>query len=145
MLLQPLNEMAAKKICPQCGLSMAKNHYWYKGGWRCKKSNMEVATNIRNADAEKLAAAKPTPLAQPSPQPAAQPEHRERPTSVDQVRAGDYVCFKYDIEQCGEVVKVSRDWQGRRVFNVVATDGEYVDDHEEGTIIQVLAKDCWIE
>lgn len=142
MLLQPLNEMAAKKICPQCGLSMAKNHYWYKGGWRCKKSNMEVATNIRNADAEKLAAAKPPAVAPSAP---AAPQQRERPTTIDQVRVGDYVCFKYDIEQCGEVVKITRDWQGRRMFNVIATDGEYVDDHNEGTIIQIPARDCWIE
>lgn len=141
MLLQPLNEMAAKKICPQCGLSMAKNHYWYKGGWRCKKSNMEVATNIRNADAEKLAAAKPQAPAQPAPAPA----ERERPTSIEQVRVGDWVCFKYDIEQCGEVVKITRDWQGRRMFSVVARDGEYVDDHHDGNIIQIPARDCWIE
>lgn len=31
-----------KKICPDCGKSMAGNHYWYKGGWRCKKSNRKV-------------------------------------------------------------------------------------------------------
>lgn len=37
MKLQTLCEMAAKKLCPTCGKSMAANHYWYKGGWRCKK------------------------------------------------------------------------------------------------------------
>lgn len=43
--VQDLLEMAAKKICPTCGKSMAGNHYWYKdksgkGGWKCKKGNL---------------------------------------------------------------------------------------------------------
>lgn len=42
MQLQQLHEMAAKKLCPDCGKSMAANHYWYKGGWRCKKAKDEV-------------------------------------------------------------------------------------------------------
>lgn len=33
---QILSEMAAKKLCDKCGKSMAANHYWYKGGWKCK-------------------------------------------------------------------------------------------------------------
>ena len=135
MRLQLINEMAAKKICPQCGLSMAKNHYWYKGGWRCKRANMEVATNIRNADkaaAEQQSAPKQEP-------------ERQRPTTIDQVRVGDWVCFKYDVEQCGEVVKITRDWQGRRMFSVVARHGEYVDDHHDGSVVQIPARDCWIE
>ena len=41
-ILQILNEMAAKKLCPDCGKSMAANHSWYKGGWRCKKAKDEV-------------------------------------------------------------------------------------------------------
>lgn len=36
--LYPLTEMAAKKQCELCGKTMAANHYWYKGGWKCKKS-----------------------------------------------------------------------------------------------------------
>lgn len=35
----PLTEMAAKKQCDKCGKTMAANHYWYKGGWKCKKSS----------------------------------------------------------------------------------------------------------
>ena len=38
MNLLQINEMAAKKECPLCGKSMAANHYWYKGGWKCKKA-----------------------------------------------------------------------------------------------------------
>jgi hypothetical protein len=36
----PLNEMAAKKICPICHNPMAGFHYWYKGGWKCKQSSL---------------------------------------------------------------------------------------------------------
>lgn len=32
----PMTEMVAKKICSSCGKSMSGNHYWYKGGWKCK-------------------------------------------------------------------------------------------------------------
>lgn len=38
MKLTQITEMAAKKLCDKCGKTMAANHYWYKGGWRCKKS-----------------------------------------------------------------------------------------------------------
>ena len=31
-----LQEMAAMKLCPLCSKSMAANHYWYKGAWKCK-------------------------------------------------------------------------------------------------------------
>ena len=37
-----LTEMAAKKECPLCKKSMAANHYWYKGGWKCKKEKSET-------------------------------------------------------------------------------------------------------
>jgi hypothetical protein len=50
----PLNEMAAKKICPICNNPMAGFHYWYKGGWKCKKSSINppapgAATTIPGA------------------------------------------------------------------------------------------------
>lgn len=36
-----LTEMARPaQLCTSCGLSMAKNHHWYKGGWRCKPDNV---------------------------------------------------------------------------------------------------------
>lgn len=44
----PLTEMAAKKLCNKCGKTMAANHYWYKGGWKCKKGGSDVS-----ADAQK--------------------------------------------------------------------------------------------
>lgn len=37
--VQQISEMAKPvKLCPKCGKSMAANHYWYKGGWKCKGS-----------------------------------------------------------------------------------------------------------
>lgn len=39
----PLTEMAAKKQCEHCGKTMAANHYWYKGGWKCKKAKSDDA------------------------------------------------------------------------------------------------------
>ena len=41
-----LTEMAAKKECPICKKSMAANHYWYKGGWKCKKEKTETAQKV---------------------------------------------------------------------------------------------------
>lgn len=44
MLLVEISQMMEMarpaKICPDCGKSMAGNHYWYKGGWKCKKSSL---------------------------------------------------------------------------------------------------------
>lgn len=43
--LPVLTEMAAKKECPHCGKTMAANHYWYKGGWKCKKGGAAAPTD----------------------------------------------------------------------------------------------------
>lgn len=40
-LLRTLMEMGAQKLCDKCGKSMAANHYWYKGGWKCKTKPAE--------------------------------------------------------------------------------------------------------
>ena len=150
MKLQQLNEMAAKKICPDCGKSMAGHHYWYKGGWRCKKTNIEVATNIRKADIEAANEAnRKYQLEKEAVDKAAakarEDDVRSGPASISQVQVGDYVCFKYDIEQGSRVLKVTRDAYGNKIFTVRASQGEYVSDHEDGDVIQVRSKDCWIE
>lgn len=52
-----LQEMARPvKICPDCGKSMSGNHFWYKGGWRCKKSNTSSATAPTSSAAPRPAA-----------------------------------------------------------------------------------------
>lgn len=46
-----INEMAKPvKICDKCGHKMTGYHYWYKGGWHCKKSvkQNEEGTTIIN-------------------------------------------------------------------------------------------------
>lgn len=51
-----LMEMARPaKICPKCGKSMAGHHYWYKGGWKCKKANLSSDTKEEPKKAEKKA------------------------------------------------------------------------------------------
>lgn len=43
MKVTQLLEMAKpKKICPECGRGTLEGHYWYKGGWRCKKPKDDV-------------------------------------------------------------------------------------------------------
>ena len=68
MKLLLLGEMAAKKLCPDCGKSMAGNHYWYKGGWKCKRANLQQPEG------------EPQPPAQmqpPRPEPAPAPSNQE--------------------------------------------------------------------
>ena len=48
---QLMMEMARPaKICPDCGKSMAGNHFWYKGGWKCKKANRTQSTDDKQKD-----------------------------------------------------------------------------------------------
>ena len=71
MKLTTLQEMAAKKFCEKCGKTMAANHYWYKGGWRCKGASKAADPN---------APATPAAVVPPSPATNNQPglERRER-------------------------------------------------------------------
>lgn len=55
----PLTEMAAKKQCDKCGKTMAANHYWYKGGWKCKKAKPEGESSDAAKPAKKETAHKP--------------------------------------------------------------------------------------
>ncbi len=61
------------------------------------------------------------------------------------VKAGDWVCFKSDIEQCGKVVRVDRDTLGRTVL-VLENDNGFEGDYIGGETRTVeLASDCWRE
>lgn len=84
MKLQQITEMAAKKICDRCGKTMAANHFWYKGGWRCKKSALaDVQPQDGVADANQPPAATPTPR-KAEKQPVA-PKEPTVPVTKDQV------------------------------------------------------------
>lgn len=63
-----LIEMARPaKICKDCGKSMAGHHYWYKGGWKCKKANRKdgAAEEKKPAAKAKSEAKKEAPAAKP--------------------------------------------------------------------------------
>ena len=51
------------------------------------------------------------------------------------VEVGDYVCFKYDIEQCSEIFSI----RGNEL-EIDVTEGGY----QHGRMF-VRAADCWIE
>ncbi len=57
------------------------------------------------------------------------------------VRVGDWVCFKSDIEQCGQITAILS--EGRLVLsNPRGFEGDYIGGLE--TTMQ-RAVDCWIE
>jgi hypothetical protein len=84
MKLFQLFEMGAAKLCDKCGKTMAANHYWYKGGWKCKSSNNEQkagttpptapvdpnAVVAPTSPTQSPAAVQPTQTAEQPPQPA---------------------------------------------------------------------------
>jgi hypothetical protein len=47
--------------------------------------------------------------------------------NANDIGVGDYVSFKYDIEQSGPIVRINR---SRRSVTVTATEGGYVHDDD---------------
>lgn len=73
-----LIEMARPaKICPDCGKSMAGNHFWYKGGWKCKKANRKGGEAAEGKKDEK------------KPEEKKAPEKKEAPASRPQDKKDD--------------------------------------------------------
>lgn len=70
-IAQMLEMARPAKICPDCGKSMAGNHYWYKGGWRCKKSSLADKAASKKEDKEEKADKKPAAGKKPAAKPAA--------------------------------------------------------------------------
>lgn len=60
-----LTEMAAKKFCERCGKTMAANHYWYKGAWKCKG-----ASKVPQEGQQPIPNAQPKPMASPVTKPS---------------------------------------------------------------------------
>ena len=61
------------------------------------------------------------------------------------VKVGDWVCFKSDVEQCGQVAEIKRDMWGKDILilrNKNGFDGDYIGGQE---CTQERAEDCWIE
>lgn len=80
-----LTEMAAKKICPDCGKSMAGNHYWYKGGWKCKKSNLQQQDQPDQPNQQAAPTEQPAPSQTPQ-QPT--PKQPPQPNTDQQQQSG---------------------------------------------------------
>lgn len=59
-----------------------------------------------------------------------------------QIKVGDYVGFKCDIEQTGEVVKITHDRYRGTIYHVRAFHGEYV-NNETGSVIDLGADEIW--
>ena len=58
-----------------------------------------------------------------------------------EVKVGDYVCFKSDVEQCGKITKI----EGNRLTlfrDDEGFDGGYIGG--QNYTVQ-MASDCWIE
>ena len=58
------------------------------------------------------------------------------------VQIGDWVCFKSDYEQSGEVIKISGDRLTLRASGPEGFGGGYIGGQE---ITHQMARDCWIE
>ena len=159
MKVVDLLEMAKPAVtCPKCGRGpMSKTHFWYKGAWKCKGGDVAQPA-IPPAPVPPTVAVKDRPPeidhdAQDRREYArssqierdqAQRGNRPPPASVKDVQVGDYIGFKYDIEQGAKVLKITQDRYGRREFLVRATQGGYV-DNIDGTLITVPENDAWID
>ena len=60
------------------------------------------------------------------------------------VKIGDWVCFKSDIEQSGKIVAVKQTYAGASLTleNLSGFSGDYIGGD---TITTELARDCWLE
>jgi len=60
-----------------------------------------------------------------------------------EVKVGDYVGFKCDIEQSGRIVKITKDWRGATLHleDEYGFEGGYIGGETTHT---ERAEDCWI-
>lgn len=107
-----LTEMAAKKYCEKCGKTMAANHYWYKGAWKCKG-----ASKVPQDGQQPAPTAQPKPAASPVSKPSisletirqAVPEAGNEPSgrqlgwSVREYQGNIYVDFEYTFRRMSRV------------------------------------------
>jgi hypothetical protein len=56
------------------------------------------------------------------------------------VDIGDVVCFKSDIEQCGEIIRISGSTLTLKARSHYGFEGDYIGGEEFTT---VNARDCW--
>ena len=60
------------------------------------------------------------------------------------VKIGDWVCFKADIEQSGQILEIKSSYMGPALVleNKSGFSGDYIGGD---TITTELARDCWLE
>ena len=61
------------------------------------------------------------------------------------VTIGDYISFKSDIEQSGQISKIKRNMMGNIEFTLTDEDGFRGDYIGGDTVTSVLATDCWVD
>jgi hypothetical protein len=61
-----------------------------------------------------------------------------------EVKIGDWVCFKCDIEQSGRIVDIKKTYMGTSLTleNPSGFHGDYIGGQ---TVTTEVASDCWIE
>jgi hypothetical protein len=61
-----------------------------------------------------------------------------------EVKVGDWVCFKSDIEQSGRIVEIKQSYTGKALVleNNNGFHGDYIGGE---TITTELARDCWVD
>jgi len=61
-----------------------------------------------------------------------------------EVKIGDWVCFKSDIEQSGKIVEIKSSYMGKSLVleNLNGFSGDYIGGD---TITTELARDCWLD
>lgn len=141
MKLEQLFEMAAKKLCDKCGKTMAANHYWYKGGWKCKAVKPTVVAPASSTDRE---AAYDREAERQSDAARDFLQKKQTPKGPNDLKVGDYVGFKYDVEQSGPIVKIRRDHYGP-IFTVRATDGGYAEESGGEAYVDFRFDDLWFD
>jgi hypothetical protein len=64
-------------------------------------------------------------------------------TTKKEIKVGDFVGFKYDVEQSGKVEKIKTDWTGEKTYLVRAKEGGYVTDQIRGELVELREEDLW--
>lgn len=142
--LSVLLEMGAPKLCDKCGKSMAANHYWYKGGWKCKQTNVAQAQAPAQTQAQAADPAdqQPDPAAQqPEPQAAQQEPQAADPAAQQQVApaAGGMQMFGLSFQI--EIVAEAMPYLEKELAKINKTAAKIGADPIKVTVVDTLFKD----
>lgn len=151
-----LSEMAKpKKICSSCGNQMTGFHFWYRGGWRCKKSSgsagsgepaLDSDTSFADAMRQQIATTAKrgtedkTYLA-PSAYTRGLEKILKRDVPMYRPKVGEHIHFEYGgVRQSGPVLAVVEGPGGEFTFKVLAKHGHLV-DNKRGSEVTITSGD----